>query len=76
MLLSNPDCSNVAFIYDTSRDGMHLWVVRKSHGVAELRYCGSGAAAWPAGVRLLAGAVCNRIGTGYHLPGGQIIVLF
>jgi hypothetical protein len=25
--LSNPDYSNVAFIYDTSRAGMHLWVV-------------------------------------------------
>jgi hypothetical protein len=27
MFLSNPDYSNVAFIYDTSRAGMHLWVV-------------------------------------------------
>jgi hypothetical protein len=27
MFLSNPDCSNVAFIYDISRAGMHLWVV-------------------------------------------------
>jgi len=25
--LSNPDYSNVAFIYDISRAGMHLWVV-------------------------------------------------
>jgi hypothetical protein len=25
--LSNPDYSNVAFIYDISCGGMHLWVV-------------------------------------------------
>ena len=41
MFFSNPDYSNVAVIYDISRAGMHLWVVRKSHGVAELRYCGT-----------------------------------
>jgi len=27
MFLSNPDYSNVDFIYDISRAGMHLWVV-------------------------------------------------
>jgi hypothetical protein len=26
-LLLNPDYSNVAFIYDTSCAGLHLWVV-------------------------------------------------
>ena len=71
MLLSNPDCSNVAFIYDISRAGMHLWVVRKSHGVAELRYCGT-AANMPRGVTLPAGAVCNPILADYYRPAGKL----
>jgi hypothetical protein len=33
IFFSNPDV-NVAVIYGTSRTGMHLWVVRKSGGVA------------------------------------------
>ena len=71
MLLSNPDCPNVAFIYDISRAGMHLWVVRKSHGVAELRYSGSAA------LRGLRSKVTGRrgwhpIGAGYHCPAGKL----
>jgi len=40
-------------IYGISRAGMHLWVVRKTCGVTELRYSGNGAQ--PVPVRLPAG---------------------
>jgi hypothetical protein len=40
-------------IYGISRAGMHLWVVRKTCGVTELRYYGNGAQ--PVPVRLPAG---------------------
>ena len=70
MLLSNPDYSNVAFIYDTSRAGMHLWVVRKSHGVAELRYCGAGAQRAPRG-KVTGGRGLQSHRSGLSLAGGQ-----
>jgi hypothetical protein len=35
-------------IYGISRAGMHLWVVRKTCGVTELRYSGNGAQPVPA----------------------------
>jgi len=75
MLLSNPDCSSVAFIYDISRAGMHLWVVWKSHGVAELRYCGTGAQRGPRG-KVTAGRGLQSRRSGISSAGRQIIVLF
>lgn len=42
IFFSNPDV-NVAVIYGISGTGMHLWVIRKSRGVAERRYCRIGA---------------------------------
>jgi hypothetical protein len=53
--------TDVAVIYGTSRTGMHLWVVRKSCGVAERRYCGIGAQL-SAGKVTRRGRFANRLG--------------
>jgi hypothetical protein len=52
---------------------MHLWVVRKSDGVAERRYCGIGAQL--AG-KVTGGGDLLSGGSGISSPGREIIVLF
>jgi hypothetical protein len=70
-VLINPEDSNVIVFYGIPRAGMHLWVVRKSRGVAELRYCASTRSLPPA--RLPAGRFAIQPEQDII---GKIIVLF
>ena len=66
-LLKPETVRNVAGIYDISRSGMHLWVVGKSLGVAELRYC---AARLPRGKVTRRGGL-HSVPSAISLTGGQ-----